>query len=127
MAMAPRLDIRLLTAVDMHGAVGYRPRRWIIAAEFVLGAIVGTCLGVLVAITSSAIGWTLFGIWLAGACLNYVPLALYALKLLSPGKLEAELEDVDIRAELSYYTKAQIWIAVPLLLVVLSVMQRGGS
>jgi hypothetical protein len=67
-----------------------------------------------------------FGAWLLGACLNYVPLSLHALDLSRPGALERELRGVEVRAELRHYTKAQIWLFVPLVLVVLAIAQRRG-
>jgi hypothetical protein len=117
--------VRRLAAVDMHGAHGTRRRRRIITAEFVLGAVVGVALGALVIAGSDTIGLRLFGAWLVGVCLNYVPLALYALVLLRPGGLKDELAGVDVRSELRHYTVAQLWIAVPLLFVVLALLQRG--
>jgi len=107
----------------MFGSRGTRRRRLIIVVEFVLGAVCGTTLGVLAATLASGFGWQIFGVWLAGACLNYVPLALHALSLLPPGRLEAELSGVDVPGDLRYYTVAQIWIAVPLLFVVLASLQ----
>jgi hypothetical protein len=65
-----------LGAVEMHGADGTRRRRRVLPAEFVLGAVVGVALGVVVVAGSDALGVRLLGLWLAGACLNYVPLAL---------------------------------------------------
>ncbi len=121
--MGLRLEIRRLAAVDMYGARGTMLRRRVIVAEFVLGAVLGTALGVAVAASASALGWRVFGVWLAGGCLNYVPLALHAISLLRPGRLEAELAGVDVRQELRYYTKAQVWIVVPLLFVVLAIAQ----
>ena len=113
----PFLDVRRLAAVDMHGAHGTLRRRRIILAEFVLGALAGTGLGVFLAVASSSLGWVVFGALLAGICLNYVPLALHALQLSRRGALDAELEGVDIPRELRRYTKLQFWIAVPLLFV----------
>src|SRR6185312_17298967 len=89
---------------DMFGSRGTRRRRLIIVVEFVLGAVCGTTLGVLAATLASGFGWQIFGVWLAGACLNYVPLALHALSLLPPGRLEAELSGVDVPGDLRYYT-----------------------
>jgi hypothetical protein len=119
----PRLEMRRLAAVDMHGARGTVLRRRVIVAEFVLGAVAGTAGGVYVAASASSLGWRLFGIWIAGACLNYVPLALHSLSLLRDGALGAELRDADVRAELRHYTAAQVWVAVPLLFDVLAVRQ----
>jgi hypothetical protein len=119
-----RLEIRRLAAVDMWGGHGTRRRRAIIVAEFVLGATVGTALGLLLAITASELVWRVLGAWIAGACLNYVPLALHAISLYPGRRLEAELSGVDVRGELRYYTAAQLWIAVPLLFVALDLLQR---
>jgi hypothetical protein len=120
----PPLRIRRLAAVDMHGATGTSVRRRLIVAEFLLGAAGGTALGLFIAISTSTIGWLLFGLWLTGVCLNYVPLALHALLLSRSGRLEAELAGVDISHELRHYTRAQFWIAVPLLFVILAPVQR---
>jgi hypothetical protein len=113
----PFPDVRRLAAVDMHGAHGTLLRRRIILAEFVLGALAGTGLGVFLAVASSSVGWCVFGALLAGICLNYVPLALHALQLSRRGALVAELRGVDLPRELRRYTKLQFWIAVPLLFV----------
>lgn len=78
------------------------------------------------AIPSEGIGWLLFGVWLIGACLNYVPLAVYAIGFSRRGALASELSGVDIPNELRYYTKAQVWVFVPLALVVADVRQRLG-
>ncbi len=119
-----RIDIRRLAAVDMHGSRGTQRRRRIIVAEFVLGAVVGTGIGVAIAVTAPSLGWRVFGVWIAGACLNYIPLALHALDLSRRRRLAAELDGVDVPAELRYYTKAQFWVAVPLLFVVLALVQQ---
>lgn len=120
----PRIDVRRLAAVDMHGAHGTTLRRRVIVAEFVLGAVAGTAIGIAVALVASPLGWRVFGAWIAGACLNYVPLAVHAIALSRPGRLAAELDGVDVAGELRHYTKAQFWIAVPLLFVVLALVQR---
>jgi hypothetical protein len=117
------MDVRRLAAVDMHGAHGTRLRRRVFDAEIVLGAVVGTTIGIAVAVTASSLAWQVFGAWIAGACLNYVPLALHAIALSRPGQLDAELEGVDVPQELRHYTKAQFWIAVPLLFVLLAMLQ----
>lgn len=113
----PFLDVRRLAAVDMHGTHGTLLRRRIILAEFVLGALAGTGLGVFLAVASSSVGWRVFGAVLAGICLNYVPLAWHASQLSHRGALDAELRGVDLPRELRRYTKLQFWIAVPLLFV----------
>ena len=118
-----RLDVRRIAAVDMWGSRGTRRRRAIIVAEFLLGATVGLALGLLVATTGSGL-WRVLGVWIAGACLNYIPLALHAISLFPGRRLEAELSGVDVRGELRHYTAAQFWIAVPLLFVALDLVQR---
>ena len=122
-----RVDIRRLAAVDMYGARGTRRRRRVIVAEFVLGAVVGTAIGLAVAIGFPGAGWVVFGAWLTGVSLNYAPLAIHAVSLFPGHRLEAELAGVDIGRELRHYTVVQFWIAVPLLFVVLAVAQlRDG-
>jgi adenosylmethionine-8-amino-7-oxononanoate aminotransferase len=66
----PFPDVRRLAAVDMHGAHGTLLRRRIILAEFVLGALAGTGLGIFLAVASSSVGWVVFGALLAGICLK---------------------------------------------------------
>jgi hypothetical protein len=60
------------------------------------------------------------GIWILGAGLNYVPLAAYAIALSLPGALDAELAGVDTGREIRRYSVLQLWIFVPLSLVVLA-------
>jgi hypothetical protein len=121
------VDVRRLVAVDMHGSRGTLFRRRVILAEFVLGAILGTAVGVLVTAAATTLGGRVFGLWIAGACLNYVPLALHAISLSRPGRLDFELAGADIQHELRRYTRSQFWIAVPLLFVVLAVLQRRAG
>lgn len=118
-----KLDVRRLAAVDMHGLTGSRLRRRIILAEFLLGVVAGCGLGLWAALTTSSVGWRVFGIAVVGIGLNYVPLALHALSLSPAGRLETELEGVDIPAELRHYTGVQFWILVPGLVAVLGVRQ----
>ena len=118
------VDVRRLAAVDMWGAAGTRFRRRIILAEFVAGATLGVALGILVLVTADSTAWMVFGAYLVGVCLNYVPLALHAASLYPPERLEAELEGVDIGRELRRYTVLQVWLFVPVLFVALAVIQR---
>ena len=98
--------------MDMWGSRGGRRRRRFIRAEFVVGAVGCTALGVLGIVSGT--GWLIaVGIWLIGVGANYVPLALHAQSLSRPGVLEAELENVDIRAELRHAGLSQFWIALP--------------
>jgi hypothetical protein len=84
----------------------------LIRAEFVIGAVGCTTLGVLA--LRSGTGWQVaLGVWLVGAGANYVPLALHAWSLSRPGALEAELEGLDLRRELRSAGVRQLWIAVP--------------
>jgi hypothetical protein len=52
-----------------------------------------------------------------------VPLALHVLSLRRPGALAAEREGVDIPGELRRYTGLQVWVAVPLAIVTLALLQ----
>jgi len=104
-------NVRRLAAVDMWGTAGSERRRLLIRAEFVIGAVGCTILGAL-ALTGG--GWQIAaGVWLVGAGINYVPLALHAQSLSGPGALEAELAASDPRRELRAATVSQFWIAVP--------------
>ncbi|MBM0274860.1 hypothetical protein [Micromonospora tarensis] len=70
------------------------------------------------------------GLWLIGAGLNYAPLSLYALALIRPGALDAELAGVDTGGELRRYAVLQLWVFVPLALVVFAVrdaLARRGA
>ncbi|TWJ22966.1 hypothetical protein JD76_03090 [Micromonospora endolithica] len=116
------LDVRRLAAIDMWGSAGVRWRRWVILAEFLLGVVVSGALGV-VSVSSGGVLRTVVGCWLIGLAANYVPLSVHALTLIRPGALEAEIRGVDVPGELRHYTTAQLWVVVPLLLVVLAVGQ----
>ena len=117
--------MRRLAALDMHGVAGTRRRRRLIRAEFVLGAVGCTGLGVWVAVTAPATGWKVFGAWLAGVGVNYAVVAWQAVLLSRPGALEAELAGVDIPRELRRYSVRQLWLAVPLLFAVLALRRPG--
>ncbi len=112
----------------MHGLSGTRTRARIITAEFVLGAVVCIGFGLLILIGVSGIGWAVFGAYLIALGLNYVPLAIYVIVLRRPGALAAELNGVDIPSELRRYTALQVWVAVPLAILVLALIQlRSGD
>jgi hypothetical protein len=61
--------------------------------------------------------------WLVGIGLNYVALASYAIRFFPPGAAPAELQGVDLADELRYYTATQVWVGVPLAIVVLALLQ----
>lgn len=119
--------MRRLAAVDMYGAAGTLLRRRLILAEFLLGVCGGIVLGGWVAGTGSGLGWRLFGVALIGIGLNYVPLAVHAVLLSPAGRLETELDGVDIPGELRHYTSVQLWIMVPGLTAVLGAWQAAGA
>ena len=124
------VDVRRLAALDMHGLAGTLLRRRIILAEFVLGAVGCVVIGLLTATRAPAVGWRVLGVWLVGLGINYGVLAVHAVWLSRAGALDRELAGVDVPAELRRYTYLQVWIAVPLLLVVLALGQlrdRSGS
>ena len=116
------MTVRRLAALDMWGTAGARRRRQLIRAEFVIGAVGCTVLGVLVLLAGG--GWlSVLGVWLVGAGVNYVPLALHAQSLSRQGALEAELHNVDLRRELRRAGVSQLWIAVPFAVAVAAVSQ----
>ena len=115
------VNVRRLAAIDMYGAGGAARRRRIILAEFIAGAVVMVAFGVWLAASSSGLGGRVLGMWIAGSGFNYAPLAAYAIALSQSGALEAELAGVDTGRELRRYSVLQLWIFVPLSLVVLAV------
>jgi hypothetical protein len=118
------VNVRRLAAIDMFGTRGTPRRRWIILAEFVLGALVLIGFGVWLALDATSLGDQLFGFWAILAGLNYVPLAAYAIALSRAGAIDAELAGVDAERELRRYGVAQLWIVVPLWLVGLVLRER---
>jgi hypothetical protein len=64
---------------------------------------------------------------MTGAGLNYAPLAVHAITLSRGGALDRELSGIDPGPELRRYGVLQVWILVPLSLVVWDVTQRLGS
>ena len=117
------VGVRRLVALDMWGTVGSRRRRKLIRAEFVAGVVGCLALGVLALGEGS--GWMiLVGVWLVGAGVNYVPLAVEAVRLSRPGALEAEVDGLDVRSELRRVGLHQLWIAVPFAVAVFSVLGR---
>jgi hypothetical protein len=117
------MDVRRLAAVDMWGSAGARWRRWVILTEFVVGAFGLCAVGVTLLLSADGVTRTLFGLWFVGVGVNYVPLMLYAVAFVRPGALEAEIEGVDVFAELRHYTAAQLWVLVPLLIALLASRQ----
>src|SRR5262245_48143370 len=120
------VDVRRLAAIDMYGTRGTTRRRRIILTEFIAGAIVMIGFGVwLTAARGTAFDRAL-GIYIALAGLNYVPLPLYAVALSRPGALDQELSGVDTFWEIRRYGLLQLWIFVPLSLVVMASRQMMG-
>jgi len=118
------MEVKRLAALDMYGTRGTKRRRRIVLVEFVAGAIVACGVGLWVLLGSSSIGGRVVGIWLIGAGVNYIPPAIYAIRLSAPGVLDAELVGVDVRRELARYGILQLWIMVPFALVFFAV--RGN-
>ncbi|MEV4494447.1 hypothetical protein AB0J84_01890 [Micromonospora arborensis] len=112
------MNVRRLAAVDMYGTQGTRRRRLIILAEFLVGVVAMVTLGSWLLASSDGLGGRAIGLWFIGAGLNYAPLSGYAIKLMRPGALDAELAGVDVGRELGRYTVLQLWVFVPLSLVV---------
>lgn len=111
------VDVKRLAAVDMWGTAGTQRRRRLVLAEFIVGAVGCTALGLL-ALTAGDVLMSLVGIWLVGAGINYVPLALQAHALSAPGALEEEVRGVDLPHEVCQADAQQLWIAVPLAVAV---------
>jgi hypothetical protein len=115
------MNVRRLAAVDMYGTWGATRRRRIVRAEFITGAVVMVASGVWLAASSAGLGGRALGFCIIGCGLNYALLAAYAIALGRPGALDAELAGADIGRELRHYSVLQLWILVPLSLVVSAV------
>ena len=116
------LNVRRLAALDMYGTTGSARRRRLIRAEFIIGAVGCTLLGVLALMSGN--GWAiLMGAWLVATGMNYLPLAISAQSLSRPGALEAELVGADLPRELREAGTRQLWILVPLAVVIAAVTQ----
>jgi hypothetical protein len=121
------MDVRRFAAIDMHGASGTARRRRIVLAEFIAALIAAVALGAWIVAAAPGLGTRIFGIWMIGAGLNYAPLAAFAISLSRPGALEAELAGVDASRELRRYSVLQLWLVVPLSLVVMAVRGRNPA
>ena len=111
------LDVRRSAAVDMHGLSGSQRRERIIRVEFWAGAVGCSALGILSLVFGHGLG-RMLGVWLIGVGLNCLPLALSSQSLSRAGALESELEGVDIPAEARKLGVQQLWILVPLAVVI---------
>ena len=120
------IDVRRLAAIDMYGRRGSKRRRQLVITEFVLAAIDVPLLGVATLLAASSAPWALLGAYLIGVGLNYVPLVLHAISLSRDGRLDAELFDVDLEAELRRYTAKQLFTGIPMMLLILGAMQFAG-
>ena len=120
----PGVNVKRLAALDMYGATGTTRGRRIVLAEFIAAVAATMALGIWLVTGASGLGARIFGIWLIGVGLNYAPLAAYAISLSRPGALDAELVGVDTGRELRRYTVLQLWILVPLSLIVMTALRR---
>ena len=120
----PGVNVKRLAALDMYGATGTTRRRRIVLAEFIAAVAATMALGIWLVTGASGLGAHIFGIWLIGVGLNYAPPAAYAISLSRPGALDAELVGVDTGRELRRYTVLQLWILVPLSLIVMTALRR---
>jgi hypothetical protein len=114
------VDVRRLAAIDMYGTRGTMRRRRIILTEFVLGAIAMIAFGIWLVMVSGTLFDRALGLYIVLAGINYVPLALYAIGRIHPGALDRELAGVDTFREIRRYGRLQLWIFVPLSLVVMA-------
>jgi hypothetical protein len=121
------MDVRRLAALDMHGRRGSKRRRRLILAEFVLAAIDVSLLGMTILLRAASAPLALLGAYLVGVSLNYVPLALHAIFLSRADRLDAELADVDVKAELRHYTAKQLFIGIPVLVLILGTAQAAAN
>jgi len=111
----------------MWGTRGTLRRRRVILAEFTFGFVVAVVFGAWILTASSGIGGRLFGAWIIGVGLNYAPLAVYAILLTRFGALDKDLAGVDTYRELRRYGVLQLWIVLPLVLLVFAARQEFVS
>jgi hypothetical protein len=110
----------------MYGTSGSARRRRLIRAEFIIGVVGCSLVGVLTLLSRS--GWTiLLGIWLVAIGMNYVSLAISAQALSRPGALEAERVGADLPSELRQAGVRQLWILVPFAVVVAAIAQAWSG
>ena len=122
------LDVRKLVALDI-AFLGAR----VIVAEYAAGIVICACLGVLslnqwLRAGSHGINWqVVLGVALLWIALNYVPLFIHAADLARRGTAREEvgLELGNMKTARSYSWR-QLWILVPLAVVVLDVAQRSA-
>jgi hypothetical protein len=112
-------NVRRFAAIDMQGTAGTQRRRWIMTLEFVLGTASLILIGALQLIHG---GW-LWAAWLLGCGANYGALAGHAVALYPPGRLEVELDRVDVRSELRRYSIAQVLLFIPALIAAVALAQ----
>ena len=117
------LDVRRLAAIDMYGRHGSTRRRRPILAEFVLAAIDVPLPGLAMFLAASSALPALLGAYLIGVGLNYVPLALHAISMSRASRLDAELADVDVQAELKQHAAKQLFVGNPVLVLILGTAQ----
>ena len=120
------LDVRKLAALDM--AVHGKP---FIVVEFgvgVLGCLVLGALSVTAGIRSGATWELLLGVALLWIALNYIPLLIHALDLARRGTARQEAaNEIDYPELIRRYTFRQLWILVPLAVVIMEIAQRARS
>jgi hypothetical protein len=117
------MSVRRLAAIDMYGTKGRLLRRRLVVMEFVGAVLVCLFLFLLLVLKGHSVALTIIGIWIALIGANYVPLAIHAIDFSWGSRLLEELQSVDIRQELRYYSVAQFWVLVPLLFVLLALRE----
>ena len=116
-------SVRRFAALDMHGLSGSPRRRRLITAEFMLGTVALWLFAALLLYHGSP----LWGLIVLGVGLNYACLAICAVQLFPAGRLERQVEGVDLRAEARRYTFAQLLLLVPGLVLVVFVAETLTS
>lgn len=104
----------------MYGSRGSTRRRRIIVVEFLVGFVFAAALSGWLLLKASRPAVWVVALWVLGVALNYAPLAMYAVLLSRPGVLDSELVNVDVGRELRRYSVLQLWIFVPVSLLVLA-------
>jgi hypothetical protein len=117
------MSVRRLAAIDMYGAKGKLFRRRLVLVEFVAAMPVCLFLSSFLILNGDSVALVIIGIWIALVGANYAPLAIYAIDFSWGSRLFEELNAVDVRREMRYYSMAQFWVLVPLLFVLLALRE----
>ena len=115
------IDIRTLAALDI-AFLGPR----VILIEFTAGVLLPIALGSLTLARAGSLSGTLFGVYLITLGINYVPLMIYAVRIVHAGSASAEIADEshDRARMFRRYRRQSLLLLVPLVVPFASAIQE---